>query len=139
MSKSAFFSTVFLGNIIKSVTVGRKRVLTLYVPDYYLSKKTGESVVDSYQINVFANDYKRMAELDPAFEDYIAKLDNHETLPNMELDIKISMSKIYKNNKGETVFPHPEFKLVGLRPHNLPEVLDSSAITSNENAEDMPF
>lgn len=141
--QTPFFTTIFLGNITKSVTVGRKRVLTMSVPDYYLSKKNKKPEVDIYQINLFDNDASKISKVEPNLESYLEDISNGNVLQNMEVDVKISMSKTYKNNKGVTVFPHPEFKMVGLRPHDFSDKIDvrnqSSELEEDIRDLSMPF
>jgi len=143
-SQSPFFHSIILGNITKSVTVGKKHVLTILAPDYYLSKKTGKSEVDSYQVNLFESDFKRLLDENPTFQDVIDRLNNGVSSTNMEVDVKITMSKEYTNAKGVKVYPHPEFKLLDVRPHetaaSLAAVLKSQTTELEESlSEDMPF
>lgn len=117
MTKTPYFTSIVLGNIVKDVVVGRKHVLTVLVPDYYLSKRTGKSEVDSYQINLFETDYQRLSVENEDFISAMDTLSKGGTAANMEIDIKITMSKPYTNTKGQWVFPHPEFKFVDIRQH----------------------
>jgi len=141
-TQSPYFTSILLGNVTKTVKVGRKSVLTILVPDYYLSKKTGKSEVDAYQVNLFENDYNRLMKNNATFQAVMERLDNGVSSNNMEVDIKITMSKDYTNNKGVRIFPHPEFKLIDIREH---DVLTSTKLkaesTDLEDAleEEMPF
>ena len=140
-SQSPYFRSIILGNITKSVTVGRKRVLTILVPDYYLSKKTGKSEVDAYQVNLFENDYNRLLKNNPTFQDVMERLDNGVASSNIEVDVKITMSKDYTNSKGIRVFPHPEFKVIDLQPHEVvtTSLLQNAPSELEDALEDMPF
>lgn len=143
-SQTPFFRSIILGNITKSVTVGKKHVLTILAPDYYLSKKTGKSEVDSYQVNLFENDFNRLLTENPTFQDVIDRLKNGVSSTNMEVDIKITMSKEYTNAKGIKVYPHPEFKLLDVRSHeaatNLASSLKAQTTSLEEGlSEEMPF
>lgn len=131
MANSKYFTTVFLGNISKVVKVGKKTVITMVVPDYYLTKKNNKAEFDSYQINIFDAEYQECIKQDsPHFREIDRALNQgikEINIQNVEVDVKITMSKSYRNKSGQTVFPHPEFKFLDIRHHiNSREANDAS-------------
>lgn len=128
LTTTNFNEVHFFGNIIKYTKVGKKVVLILSSPDFFHSTKDKKEV-DLYQINIFEKDFEKLLTTNDYFDKIIIDLNNDISSENVDILAKVIMTKTYINNKGQTVYPHPEFKFVAIEKH-IPATIKSVAIIS---------
>lgn len=125
LTPTNFNEVHFFGNITKYTKVGKKIVLTLSSPDFFHSTKDKKEV-DLYQINIFEKDFQELLTSNEYFGKIITDLDKDISSENVDLIAKVIMTKTYKNNKGQVIYPHPEFKFVSMSKH-IPAIIKSVA------------
>lgn len=137
-----YLETTIAGTLSKAVKVGKKTVFTILVPDYYLSKQTNHSELDSYQVNIFEKDLQKQVQENPFMASALQQLDAGESVPNVEMHVKLTKSKTYVNNKGQKVFPHMELKFINMNEKFDPtDIRDRQSPLVDEfmNLETSPF